>query len=123
MAGGAAKRSSDDSVFADSKKRKVLKEKCDSVVSKEKTSNIVNNGDSRQKKAFFAYFGKKFDEGTNGYDVNTKNIVVKNDTTNTSTEDINNEVQILLVKRSKNIEKKKTTLCSNSSSSVKYDTF
>lgn len=119
MAGGAAKRSSDDSVFADTKKKKVLKEKCDSVVSNEKTSNIVSNGDLRQKKAFFAYFGKKFDEGTNGNDVGN----TKNDMTNISTEDINDELQMMLVKRNKNIGEKKTTLRPISSSSVKYDTF
>lgn len=124
MAGRAVKRSSDDGVFADFKKKKVLKDKCDFVEYKEKTSNTAGNGDSRQKKAFLAYFGKKFDDGTNGKNVdNTKNIYVKSDAPNQKTEDTRDDVQVLLVKKKENIEEKPIILRSISSNSVKYDIF
>lgn len=66
MFGGTAKRSSDDSIFADTtKKKKISKEKRDSDVPNEKTTTVCN-GESLQKKAFFAYFGKSFDESKHG---------------------------------------------------------
>lgn len=70
MVGRTAKRSSDDCVFADTKKKKISKEKgeADTVVSNGKAS-MVCDGDLRQKKAFFAYFGKSFDDGKNSTSV------------------------------------------------------
>lgn len=62
MAGGAAKRSSDDCVLGDTKKKKKkTKENPDADVPKDKTTTVCN-GDLRQKKAFFAYFGKTFND-------------------------------------------------------------
>lgn len=63
MTGGAEKRPSENGVFADTKKKKkISKEKCAVDPPKETSSN----GDLRQKKAFFAYFGKSFVENKNG---------------------------------------------------------
>lgn len=70
MAGGAAKRSSDDCVLGDIKKKKKTKENPDADVPKEKTTTACN-GDLRQKKAFFAYFGKTFDDGKTESSVKT----------------------------------------------------
>jgi len=62
MAGGSTKRSSEECVFATTKKKKkISKDKRDQNVLKEKTTSVCNE-DSRQKKAFFAYFGKSFDD-------------------------------------------------------------
>jgi len=75
MVGRTAKRSSDDCVFADTKKKKISKEKKEFVVavSNEKTSTLCD-GDLRQKKAFFAYFGKQFtDCKNNSIDCNSGN--------------------------------------------------
>ncbi|XP_050435086.1 uncharacterized protein LOC126842239 [Adelges cooleyi] len=63
MAGGAAKRSSDDGLVTEGKKKKISKDKRESLVGKEKLSSNCN-GDSKQKKAFFAYFGKTLDSKT-----------------------------------------------------------
>lgn len=66
MSDRTAKRSSDDCVFADvgKKKKKISKEKArEADVLKEKPVTACNGGNTRQKKAFFAYFGKSFDEG------------------------------------------------------------
>lgn len=59
MAGRTTKRSSDNYVLADTKKKKKTKEKSDADAPKEKITTVCN-GDLRQKKAFFAYFGKTF---------------------------------------------------------------
>ncbi|XP_027838842.2 enhanced level of genomic instability 1 [Aphis gossypii] len=64
MVGRTGKRSSDDCVIiSDTKKKKISKEKgeVDAAVSNEKASTPCN-GDLKQKKAFFAYFGKSFDD-------------------------------------------------------------
>lgn len=80
MAGGAAKRSSteDGAFVADGKKKKKFsKGKGDVDVIKEKTSTACN-GDLRQKKAFFAYFGKSFDDNkTNAKGVDTAKVKKK----------------------------------------------
>jgi len=82
MVGRTAKRSSDDCVIiADTKKKKISKEKgeVDVVVSNEKASTPCN-GDLKQKKAFFAYFGKSFNDGKisstgcNGSNIQTTDI-------------------------------------------------
>ena len=66
MVGRTAKRSSDDCIFADTKKKKISKEKRepDATLPNGKSSTLCN-GDLRQKKAFFAYFGKSFDDSKN----------------------------------------------------------
>lgn len=89
MVGRTTKRSSDDCVFADTKKKKISQEKgeSDAPVSNDKTSTVCD-GDLRQKKAFFAYFGKSFDDGKkspagnskttdSNNDVRKKNIITK----------------------------------------------
>uniref|UniRef100_A0A2H8TIW1 ATPase family AAA domain-containing protein 5 n=1 Tax=Melanaphis sacchari TaxID=742174 RepID=A0A2H8TIW1_9HEMI len=66
MVGRTAKRSSDDCVFADTKKKKISREKLEAEVAvPNEKSSAHCNGDLRQKKAFFAYFGKSFDDGKN----------------------------------------------------------
>ncbi|XP_008183276.1 ATPase family AAA domain-containing protein 5 [Acyrthosiphon pisum] len=108
MVGRTAKRSSDDCVFADTKKKKISKEKgeTDTVVSNEKSSTLCN-GDLRQKKAFFAYFGKSFDEGKNSS-------VVYNDD-NSKTTDSNNSVtkQNIIIKTSSCGDSSKTPIVIN----------
>jgi hypothetical protein len=59
MFGKTSKRSSDDCVLVDTKKKKISKDKQEA--SNVKTA-IVCNGDLRQKKAFFAFFGKSLDD-------------------------------------------------------------
>lgn len=107
MTGGTAKRSSDDGVFTDTKKQKITKGKREPDVLEEKTPTTVNNGDSRQKRAFFAYFGKKFNEGNSKNDGNTVDAInksiAKHDTlfkhTNTKVDDM----QMLLDKETEEI--------------------
>lgn len=62
MYGKTSKRSSDDYVFVDTKKKKIAKDKQEVLSAK---TAIVCNGDLRQKKAFFAFFGKSFDDSKN----------------------------------------------------------
>jgi len=129
MVGRTAKRSSDDCVFADTKKKKISKEKgeTDAVVSSEKASTLCN-GDLRQKKAFFAYFGKSFDEGNNS-------TAVQNDG-NSKTTDSNNSVtkQNIIIKTRSFSDGSKTPLVINTKNKdvqlpndavciIKYDTF
>jgi len=128
MVGRTAKRSSDDSVFADSKKKKISKEKKESVaaVSNEKPSTL-GDGDLRQKKAFFAYFGKQFTEG--------KNSTVNCNSGNSKTIDSNNSVtkQNVITKTScsdssktllvNNSKKKDVLLPSDTTCITKYDMF
>ncbi|XP_060876049.1 enhanced level of genomic instability 1 [Metopolophium dirhodum] len=108
MVGRTAKRSSDDCVFADTKKKKISKEKgeTDAVVSNEKASTLCN-GDLRQKKAFFAYFGKSFDEGKNSTTVYNGG--------NSKTTDSNHSVtkQNIIVKTSSCGDSSKTPLVIN----------
>lgn len=61
MVGRTAKRSSEDIVFSDTKKKKISKEKVDGDANEK--SSATGTGDLRQKKAFFAFFGKTFDDG------------------------------------------------------------
>lgn len=62
MSDRTAKRTSDDCIVADvKKKKKISKEKREEDVLREKPVSDCN-GDTRQKKAFFAYFGKSFVE-------------------------------------------------------------
>jgi len=84
MVGRAIKRSPEDCVSDDTKKKKISKEKRETEVLKDKTKTTICRGDSRQKKAFFAYFGKSFcDDENNGVDngVDTKKPVVESETT------------------------------------------
>jgi len=92
MAGVAAKRSSEDCVSDDTKKKKKKKiskdSPADADVLKEKTTTVCN-GDSRQKRAFFAYFGKLFDDGTDDSSAKTNggagSVVKKNRVKETAT--------------------------------------
>lgn len=134
MSDRTAKRSPDDCVFADvkKKKKKISKDKVREVdVLKEKPVTVCNSGNTRQKKAFFAYFGKSFEEDkhagqpvANGDGENaTKKTEVKN---NIGTEKIfaksdSDRVHRLRVSAQKNdveqiaIQKKNPPLSSNSS--------
>jgi len=128
MVGRTAKRSSDDCVFADTKKKKISKEKgeTDAVVSNEKASTPCN-GDLKQKKAFFAYFGKSFDEGKNSTTVYNGG--------NSKTTDSNHSVtkQNIIIKTSSCSDSSKTPLIINTKKKdvqlpndavciIKYDT-
>lgn len=128
MVGRTAKRSSDDCVIiADIKKKKISKEKgeVDAVVSNEKASTPCN-GDLRQKKAFFAYFGKSFDDskksstGCNGSNIKTTDIQNKltkpNIFTNTSCGD-GSKTPVISTKK-KIIELPSDAICF-----IKYDMF
>lgn len=126
MASGPAKRSSDDSVFSDTKKKKITKEKRDPDVLKEKTPTTVNNGDLKQKKAFFAYFGKKFNEDNlkvNGNIVDaTKKSVAKHDTLFKHTENNDDHMQILLDKETEEIIEENVDISRPTSNCIiKYD--
>lgn len=77
MVGGTGKRSSDDGASGSAKKKKVLKEKRDADVPKAKTT--TPDGDTRQKRAFFAFFGKKFDDQTVSTAVDSKKPAVENE--------------------------------------------
>lgn len=63
MYGKTSKRSSDDCVLVDTKKKKISKIKQE--VPNVKTA-IVCNGELKQKKAFFAFFGKSLDDSKDG---------------------------------------------------------
>lgn len=63
MDSGSSKRSSDDCVTSDNKKKKISKQKRISDMLVEKTTTPCNK-DIKQKKAFFAYFGKSFVENS-----------------------------------------------------------
>jgi len=80
MVGETVKRSSEDCSFVNTKKKKISKDKHDVNGPKEKTTTVCN-GESRQKKAFFAYFGKAFDNEssakTNNDDSDVKKSVNK----------------------------------------------
>lgn len=123
MVGRTTKRSSDDCVFADTKKKKISQEKgeSDAPVSNDKTSTVCD-GDLRQKKAFFAYFGKSFDDGKkspagnskttdSNNDVRKKNIITKTSCVDSS--------KTLLVNKSK---LKDIKLPSHDVCTIKYDT-
>ncbi|XP_060852289.1 uncharacterized protein LOC132930431 [Rhopalosiphum padi] len=85
MVGRTAKRSSEDCIFVDTKKKKISKDKgeADATVPNEKASTLCD-GDLKQKKAFFAYFGKSFDDG--------KNSSTSCNGSNAKTADINSKV-------------------------------
>jgi len=124
MVGSTAKRSSEDCIFSDTKKKKISKEKggSDAVVSNDKTSMLCN-GDLKQKKAFFAYFGKSFDDGKNSTVGNSKttdsnnSVTKQNIITKTS---CGNSSKTLLVN---NTKKKDVQQPSQAVSNIKYDTF
>lgn len=88
---------------------------------KSKTTTPVGDGDSRQKKAFFAYFGKKFDIEKNGQCAVIKESAVKNGKSNSTIEDCS----IVLLdepKKSVIVEKRNTPRPTNNSF-IKYDPF
>lgn len=113
MASRSSKRFPDD-VLLDTKKKKkkISNEKCDLVkddVTKEKTATVCD-GHSRQKKAFFAYFGKTLDDGkkisvnSNKNDVNVAKLM--NEKLNTRIN--NDEVQMAIDKSKKKLNGKKS---------------
>lgn len=140
MSDQTAKRSSDDGVFdgVKKKKKKTSKDKPQEAdVLKEKPVTDCNDGNTRQKKAFFAYFGKSFNEDKHadqpssigdGGNASQKSEVKNNSGTEkmlTDTDDDN--VDCLLVPDEKNDTKqmviqKKNTLFSANSSFSKYVT-
>lgn len=124
-----AKRSSDDCVSVNTKKQKISKEKGETgaVISNEKASTLCN-GDLRQKKAFFAYFGKSFDD--------SKNIPAVYNSDDSKTTYSNNSVtkQNIVIKTSNCGDSSKTPLVINTKKKddqvpndticiIKYDTF
>lgn len=126
MASGTAKRSSDDGVFSDTKKKKITKEKRDPDVLREKTPTTINNGDLKQKKAFFAYFGKKFNEDNLKIDCNivdtTKKSLVKHGTLFEHTENNDDHKQIRLDEETEEIIEENINISRpNSNCVVKYD--
>jgi len=129
MVGRTAKRSSDDCVFVDTKKKKISKEKgeTDAVISNEKASALCN-GDLRQKKAFFAYFGKSFDDSKkspavyNGDDSKTtysnNSVTKQNIVTKTSNCSDSSKTPLVI-----NAKKKDGQLPNDAVCIIRYDTF
>lgn len=99
MASKSSKRSPDVCVSSDGKKKKKISvEKWDTDVLNENTTAACDGGHSRQKKAFFAYFGKTLDKDKKVELINDKpNITRINDV----------EIQIPFDKNKKKIIKKK----------------
>jgi len=127
MVGRTAKRSSEDCIFVDTKNKKISKDKgeADATVPNEKASTLCD-GELKQKKAFFAYFGKSFDDG--------KNSSTSCNGSNAKTADINSKVtkSNIFSKTSRcdslktpvaNTKKKIIQLPSDAVCIIKYDMF
>lgn len=113
MASRSSKRLPNDGVLPDTKKKKTnSNEKCnlDKVdVMKEKAATVWD-GHSRQKKAFFAYFGKTLDEGKKGSANSNKNNACKAELMNENSTTIINygKLHLPIDKNIKNVHEKKS---------------